>query len=325
MNGAKVLQVSKSRTLLPVIDIHAHAFPPAYVALASQIGGSYAPFWLPPEANEDIEVRFGRMDAAGVSRQVLSPSIAPYADDAALASRAARLVNDEFAEMTRRFPDRFSMWASLPLPDVAGSLYELRRCYDTLGAVGVTMHCFCLGRSIASKEFEPIYQELNARKGIVFLHPCQNGICSPLINEWGLTVCLGASLEDSLAALHLISSGVARRYPDIRFIVPHFGGILPMLLERLDGQMPKQGLVEPPSATARRFYYDTVGWGSRAALAAALEAFGPEQLLAGSDYPYLLHWETYTQSFDHLRTSGLPLPTVQAILGNAARLLSLKT
>jgi predicted TIM-barrel fold metal-dependent hydrolase len=265
------------------------------------------------------------MDTAGVSRQVLSPSIAPYAEDEALAMRAARLVNDSYAELTQRFSSRLSMWVSLPLPHVDRSLEELRRGYDDLGAVGVTMHCFCLGRSIASKEFEPIYRELNARKAIVFLHPCQNGICSPFINEWGLTVCVGAALEDSLAALHLISSGVARRYPDIQFIVPHFGGILPMLLQRLDGQMSKDALSEPPSLTARRFYYDTVGWGSRAALAAAVEAFGPERLLAGSDYPYLLHWESYRQSFDHLRNSGLPPATVKNILGNAARLLRPET
>jgi predicted TIM-barrel fold metal-dependent hydrolase len=308
---------------VPLVDVHAHAFPPDYVALAPRIGGGYAPFRNPPQASEDLAARFERMEAAGVSRQVLSPSIAPYAEDEALATQAARLVNDRYAELTRRFPDRFSMWASLPLPHVDRALEELRRGCDELGAVGVTLHCFCLGRSIASMAFEPVYRELNARKAVVFLHPCQNGVCSPLINEWGLTVCVGASLEDSLAALHLIQSGVAQRYPDIRFIVPHFGGILPMLLERLDGQMPREGLTEPPSVTAKRFYYDTVGWGSQAALLAALEAFGAQQLLPGSDYPYLLHWESYSRTFDHLRESGLPAQTVETVLGNAARLLKL--
>jgi predicted TIM-barrel fold metal-dependent hydrolase len=94
-----------------------------------------------------------------------------------------------------------------------------------------------------------------------------------------------------------------------------------MLLQRLDGQMPSAGLTEPPSHTARRFYYDTVGWGSRAALLAAVEAFGAEQLVPGSDYPILLPWEDYSTTFDHIRRSGLPHAQVDAILHHNARRL----
>jgi aminocarboxymuconate-semialdehyde decarboxylase len=105
--------------------------------------------------------------------------------------------------------------------------------------------------------------------------------------------------------------------------VPHFGGILPTLLARLDGQMPNvNSLAEQPSETARGFYYDTVGWGSRAALIAAVEAFGASQLVTGSDYPVLLKHETYKRTFDHIRDSGLPHGEIEQILGNAERLLA---
>ena len=53
--------------------------------------------------------------------------------------------------------------------------------------------------------------------------------------------------------------------------------------------------------TARRFYFDTVGHGSQAALLCAWKAFGPEQLVAGSDYPVLLPVETYRQTFHYIR------------------------
>jgi 6-methylsalicylate decarboxylase len=94
-----------------------------------------------------------------------------------------------------------------------------------------------------------------------------------------------------------------------------------MLLERLDGQMPTAGFDEPPSVTARRFHYDTVGWGSRPALLAALEAFGAEQLVTGSDFPVLLPWESYRRTFDHIRNSGLPTAVIDRILTNASRLV----
>jgi predicted TIM-barrel fold metal-dependent hydrolase len=57
-----------------------------------------------------------------------------------------------------------------------------------------------------------------------------------------------------------------------------------------ENQAPRQhpNLPEPPSVTARRFYYDTVGHGSQAALLCAWKAFGADQLVAGSDYPVLM-------------------------------------
>jgi 6-methylsalicylate decarboxylase len=65
---------------------------------------------------------------------------------------------------------------------------------------------------------------------------------------------------------------------------------------------------------ARRFYYDTVGWGSKPALLAAYHAFGDTRLLPGSDWPFLLEWESYAQSFAHVREAGLPVESVERIL-----------
>jgi predicted TIM-barrel fold metal-dependent hydrolase len=155
---------------------------------------------------------------------------------------------------------------------------------------------------------------MERRRGAVFLHPVQNGLNAPLINDFDLTVCAGASIEDSIAALHLVAQGVPQRYPSVRFIIPHLGGILPMLLNRLDGQMPPVPGDEPPSAVLKRLFYDTVGWGSKAGLAAAVEAFGDGQLVPGSDYPFLLAWEAYDQTFRNIREAGLPEASVQKIL-----------
>ena len=304
------------------IDVHAHLFPEEYGRFVAELGlggrmypppkpgEAHVPYAFPPE---DTPRRLQMMDEAGVQRQILSIIAAPYTLDQAGAVAAARMGNDLYARYCAERPDRFSFWASLPLPHVEASMAETRRAMDELGAVGVTIQCFCLNETIARAEFEPLYAELNARRATVFLHPCQNALCSPLIGDFGLTVCAGASVEDAVVAMHLIVKEIPQRYPDIRFIVPHFGGLLPMLLERLDGQLPHK-LAEKPSATARRFYYDTVGWGSRAALVAAVTAFGASRLVAGSDWPILLPWESYKQTFDHIRGSGLTGAEIDAIL-----------
>ena len=291
-----------------VTDIHAHHAPgglsrtsdPTKVRVATQ----YPSF----------EARLELMERAGVGRQVLSCTAPTYLDDPLEARATVQRINDELAARCAADPDRFWFWASLPLPHVAETLRELERVLDKPGAVGVFMGCSCQGGSIARAEFEPVYAELDRRRGVVFLHPVQNGLNAPLINDFGLTVCAGAAIEDSIAALHLISRQIPRRFPSVRFVIPHLGGFLPMLLNRLDGQMPRPAGGEPPSAVARRFFYDTVGWGSKAALMAAVEAFGDERIVPGSDYPFLLSWEDYDQSFRNIRDAGLSERSVQRIL-----------
>ena len=224
-------------------------------------------------------------------------------------------------------PGRFAAFVSLPLPHIDASLREMERGLDQLGMLGVAMTCSCFDRSTAEAEFEPLYEEMNRRGTVLNYHPIQNGLCSPLINDYRFTVSVGASLEDSAIVLHLIARHVQTRYPRIQYVVPHLGGIIPMLLQRLDNQAPSQhpDLPERPSVTARRFYYDTVGHGSQAALLCAWQAFGADHLVAGSDYPVLLAFETYRQTFHYIRESSLPVADVDQILHhNAQRLLGLE-
>jgi aminocarboxymuconate-semialdehyde decarboxylase len=93
--------------------------------------------------------------------------------------------------------------------------------------------------------------------------------------------------------------------------VPHLGGPIPMLLNRLDKQGVRDlgGLAELPSVTARRFWYDTVCYGSKAGLTCACEAFGVEKLVTGSDYPVLQDYESYKETFAYI---GRVLPEADA-------------
>jgi predicted TIM-barrel fold metal-dependent hydrolase len=268
------------------------------------------------DADDAVERRIALMDQAGVGRQLLSAMFAPYLAGEADAVRAANCVNDAHAAMAAKRADRLAAYAALPLPHIEASLRELRRCLDDFGMIGVALQCFCFDESLAAERFDSIYEELNRRKAVVFFHPCVNGLCSPLISQWGLAPTAGALFEDTTIALHLILRRIPDRFPDITFIVPHLGGALPMLLNRLDNQLPLSapGLPEKPSKTARRFYYDTVGHGSVAALRCAVDAFGADRILPGSDYPVLMAFESYRDTFGYLSGAGLPDADVHAIL-----------
>jgi len=315
-----------------IVDIHAHYFPKAYNDLLLRIGGrslpeAARPLTARPMRNQDLSTipeRLAQMDDAGVGMQVLSPAASPpYAEKEADAVAAARLINDSYAELAKKYPGRFSAVVSLPLPHIDAALREMERGLDRLGMLGVSMTCSCFDRSTAEAEFEPLYQEMNRRGTVLNYHPIQNGICSPMINDYRFTVSVGASLEDTAIVLHLIARRVPQRYPRITYVVPHLGGLIPMQLQRLDNQVPRvhPDLPEPPSATARRLYYDTVGHGSHAALLCAWKAFGADRLVAGSDYPVLMAFETYRQTFQYIRECGLPAADVDNILHHNAQIV----
>ena len=249
-----------------IVDIHAHYFPKAYNETLLRIGGRSLPESaraltarpLRHDDPADLPKRLAQMDDADVQLQVLSPAASPpYAEKEADAVAAARLINDSYAELAARYPGRFNAVVSLPLPHIDASLREMERGLDALGMLGVSMTCSCFDRSTAEAEFEPLYAEMNRRRALLNYHPIQNGICSPLINDYKFTVSVGASLEDAVIVLHLIARRMAERYPNITYVIPHLGGLIPMQLQRLDNQAPRQypDLPERPSETARRFYY----------------------------------------------------------------------
>jgi predicted TIM-barrel fold metal-dependent hydrolase len=319
-----------------IVDLHAHYSTQAYVETLMRIGGNSLPEaaraltarpMRPPDPNE-LEARFERMAKADVQMQVLSPAGSPpYAEKEADAVEACRLLNDTYHDLSKQYPNRLAAFVSLPLPHVEASLRELERGLDELGMPGVTLNCSVFDRSTAEEEFEPLYEEMDRRGAVLFYHPIQNGICSPLINDYKYTVAVGASLEDTAIVLHLIARKVVHRYPNIKYVVPHLGGMISMQLERLDNQVPSQhpDLPEPPSGTAKRLYYDTVSHGSQAALRCAWMAFGAEHLVAGSDYPVLLPFESYARTFDYIRESDLPAEDVDLILNhNAQKVLGLE-
>ena len=306
-----------------IVDVHAHYHPRAYNQALDRIAGralgGFAGGRHPDTDDEaHIDQRLQMMAGAGVGMQVLSPAAgrAPYAADETGAVTATRIINDASSQLVARYPDRFKSFVSLPLPHVEASLRELRRGMDELGMIGVNLHISALGRSVAEDEFLPIYEEVNRRNGVILYHPSGNGIGSSMITDYGFSSAVGTSMEDAVIVLHLIAKRIPARFPNITFIVPHLGGPIPMLLERLDNQysMKQHDLPEPPSVTARRFYYDTVGHGSHAALTCAWKAFGADHLLPGSDFPVLLSFESYARTFAWIREAGLPAADVDQIL-----------
>ncbi len=308
------------------IDVHAHYFPAKYLDTLARFGSDQTGFACRMAAGNErgeIEARLELMDRAGVRAQVLSVSSQlPYFEDRRQAVDAARLANDLYAEVVARHPARLRAFAATPLPHIEAALAELERALDTLKMVGVTAGITVLGRSLADPEFEEFFAELNRRRAVLFVHPAGAGACSPLIQQHRLTWPIGAPIEDTVFALHLVAREIPTRYPELKIIVPHLGGALPLLTSRLDHQAANfvPNRPQPPSAVLRALWYDTVAHGSVAALRCACEVLGADRMLFGSDYPYQ-SGEHYRRAVSYISEAGLAADAVAAILSRTSEKL----
>jgi len=308
------------------IDIHAHYWTGDYLDLLAGLGqaGAAAARGTGAGGGAELAARLRLMDQAGVQLQVLSACPqSPYAQDEKKAAQAARFVNDQYAGLAARYPDRFAGFAALPMPHPDESIGELGRALDELGMTGVAMNTSVLGRALVDPGFEPVFAELNRRGAVLYLHPAGNSACTPLIGDYHLTWMVGAPVEDTISVMHLITAGIPARYPGITIINSHLGGALPMLLQRADDQYRWEapGTPEPPSVAARRMYYDTVGHGHVPALRCAIDSFGADRLLLGTDFPYE-NGDTFIRAVDYINDPQIDPAAARAILDhNASTLL----
>jgi predicted TIM-barrel fold metal-dependent hydrolase len=310
------------------IDVHAHYWTEDYLDLLADLGktDAGAARGLGAGGGAELAARLRLMDRAEVQMQVLSacPQM-PYAEETEKAVKAAKFVNDQYAGLVGRYRDRFAAFAALPMPHVEESVGELRRALDELGMAGIGMNTSVAGRALVEPDFEPVFAELNSRSAVLYLHPAGNGACSPLIGNYHLTWMIGAPIEDTISIMQLITHGIPTRYPDIKIINSHLGGALPMLLQRADDQYRWEAPETPelPSRAARRMWYDTVGHGHVPALRCAIDSFGADRLLLGTDFPYE-NGDIFLRAVDYINDPEIDPGAARAILDqNASALLGL--
>ena len=325
-----------------IIDVHNHFYPPQYLDALGPLGSTIkvtrdkdgnplvhypGDYNVLVRGHRDIAYREEVIEAEGVDVQLISLTTpGTHIETPAVAAALATITNDAFARIRDDRGARFVPLATLPLCDPRASLAEYLRATDELGLRGAMLFSNVNGVGLDDSRFWPLYEAANDRNGILMIHPTYPvGVES--MTEYWLMPLNGFLFDTTLAASKLVFSGVAKRYPRIRWILGHLGGTIPYLAERLDrGYRAFAGcrkhIDEPPTAYLKRqFYYDTVNF-SQGPLKLAIEFAGVEHILAGSDYPHQIG--SIRLMLEAIRS--LPITEAQrdAILGgNAKRLLGI--
>ena len=275
---------AQAQTKYNAIDVHQHYQAPFLVGDGSR--------WTPEKALE-------LMDQNDIQTTIVSGG--SYGDQVYTGTEAgrtmARKLNDYAAKICNDHPKRFGFFAVLPFPDTDAALKEIEYSFDTLKADGFGLMSSIGDAWPGDKQFWPVFQELNRRKAVGFLHPYVPKCCRQLIDNGEASV--ERDFDTTRAVTNMLYKGQLASMPDIRYIINHSGAAIPAMAGRIKDRMPGAASypakpqtdgITPNSPKGvfyelQKLYYE-LAHAAYAAPMAALMNFAPSsQYLFGTDFP----------------------------------------
>ena len=296
------------------IDVHHHFVPNEYVTYTKSHNQSPGLLMKgrttdPHAANPwELSIDLEDMDKNGTAVSMLSVTTPGFWFGKTDEIRTImRQCNEAAAKIAKDHPGRFGSFAAIHPPDTDGALKEMEYALDTLKAEGIGLFSNYRDKWLGHESFAPVYQELNRRKAVVFVHPITGACCGNLVPGVADTlVDYGADTTRTIGSL--IYSGTSTKFPDIKWIFSHGGGVMPYVIERFLGGTQAEivpGIVTkgqdgaPPKnapagtlAEIRKMHFDTAQASNPVAMGALRKVVPVSQILFGTDYWYRTAAET---------------------------------
>ena len=304
-----------------LVDVHHHIVPPFYLAenrerIAGSPSRAISTAWLEWSPRKSIDA----MDEHGVATAMISLSTPGlWFGDKDEARGTARRFNDYAVELSENHPGRFGLFGAIPLPDTQGSLREIEYALDVLKADGIGLLSSYDDKWLGDPSFRPVFEELDRRGAVVFVHPTTPNCFQDLIPS--VSSLMAEAIQDTTrTVISLLFSGTLTRFRNIKFIFSHAGGSVPVVAARMTLYGPKDIAEILPNGVEyelQRLYFDIAVSGHRPAIAALANLVPVSQILFGSDFPY----RALEESAGTLGNLGLSIEDLLAIgRGSALKL-----
>ena len=293
-----------------IVDIYCHIAPEKFFQEMNRIAprlGNIAARLRGVKKLFDLDERFREMDQFGDYRQIISLPNPPIEDFApgAVGLELARIGNDAMAELCARHPQRFPTFvAALSLTDVTGSVAEARRAVKELHAGGVQIFTNVAGRPLDEGTFEAIFATMAELDLPIWLHPARTASMTDYPAEpksrFEMWWCFGWPYDTSVAMVRMVFNGLLDRYPNLKIITHHLGGMIPFYDGRIGPGLQVLGsrtsdedysnilpsLKRPHLDYMHDFYGDTALFGGGIqAVRCGLEFFGADHVVFATDTP----------------------------------------
>ena len=286
-----------------MIDMFTHVVPEKYKQALGRVRPDLDQRLAAMPTLYDMDRRFRIMDKYEGLKQVLTLSLtaALVLEDPVLAVDFAKRANDEMAELAERHPDRFTAAAaSLPMPDMDAATKELERAVHELKLKGIQLFTPAMDKPLDSPEFLPLFERMAKYDLPVWIHPVRwmdrADYKTLRESKYYIYHVFGWPYETTAAMVHLVFAGVLERFPGIKIIVHHCGGMVPFFEQKIvesyeaseviHAQEYKNLVKKPPIEYFKMFYGDTALNGSAAGLMCGYRFFGADHLVFATDMPF---------------------------------------
>jgi uncharacterized protein len=255
----------------------------------------------------DLDARFKVMDEFDEYSQVISlpqppiESLGGPNDSPAI----ARMANDGLVELVEKYPARFPGFvASLAMNNPDEAIKETLRAVNDLGASGVQIYTNANGVALDHPQFQGFWDEIAKRDITVWMHPARTAQFTDYLTEpksqYEIWWTFGWPYETSVAMARMVFAGFFDRYPKLKVITHHMGGMIPYFEGRVgygwdvlgtrtsdvDYEPLLKSMKKRPVDYFKNFYADTALFGGGPATRCGLEFFGVDNCLFASDVPF---------------------------------------
>lgn len=329
-----------------IIDAYAHISPPGYTEFIRQkYPVMYNNMLGPCVPLYNMEERFKIMDAYEGLVQVLTigpvPPIEFFANEQQTVE-LARMANDEMAEMLQKYRDRFvTAIALLPMNNPEAALEETDRAINDLSFRGIYVHSNINGKPLDSPEFLPLWEKMAKYNLPIYIHPWRSNDFADYpveqVSKYAIASTFGWPYETTVAMARFVFSGILEKYPNLKIVTHHCGGMVPYYQERIyqhyglasmrsgDQSNFIRALSKAPLEYFKMFYNDTAIHGNTSALMSAYDLCGADHIVFGADMPLGDHYfgiRSYRQTIEAIENMQItPEEKRKIFVDNALDLL----
>jgi len=296
---------------MKIVDIHTHFYSKPWLDYLAQRTEDPTFEWTGPKSGIatvggipaghvdkpgtfDIEARVEDLDRLGIDVQVIShtcPGVGEVSEADAI--EWSKKLNDLFAGFCQDYPGRFYFLATLPCQNIDKALEEMERVQKIPGAKGVQVFSNVNGTLISDPQFHPILGKA-AESGLpVKVHPAFTPLTADAMKKANLPLQLfGFTLDTTMAVTNMIFSGVFTKFPNLKIIHSHLGGMAPYMMGRINTAFKRYtqefdigGGGLPEDVYRKHVYIDTLAM-HVPAIKCGWEFMGTDHLIFGTDYPH---------------------------------------
>jgi predicted TIM-barrel fold metal-dependent hydrolase len=216
----------------------------------------------------------------------------------------ARIANDGLGELVARHPKHFAGWSALlPMNAPEAAVNEAERVLRD-GACAIQLSTNVNGEPLDEAKFLPVYEVIEKSGKPILLHPARTrdmpDYPTEKVSKYEICSVLGWPYETGVTLARFVFSGIMDRYPGLRIVAHHLGGVIPYLEGRVAHSFDQlgvrtsdedygailRGLKKRPYDYFKDFYGDTAVEGARAATVCGIDFFTPDHVLFASDCPF---------------------------------------